>query len=144
MNWLKLKKQHYFKEPVEFIYTSELFDRLEYDTLYENLNDLSHKVWQEFDEKYKLPFQLYQDIRDINTNKEVICLWFFRDRNDQSKGNDIVIAGKTITYFHNTFLITECKDIKIRENNKRQYIHRPFIQIDLSKKTYQELVKKIK
>ena len=44
MNWLKLKKQHYFKEPVEFIYTSELFDRLEYDALYENQNDLLEKL----------------------------------------------------------------------------------------------------
>ena len=39
MNWLKLKKQHYFKEPVEYFYASSIFDTKEYDALYENQDD---------------------------------------------------------------------------------------------------------
>ena len=144
MNWDRLKKPHLFKDPVEHIYTAQLFDIKEYDKLYENQNNLKNDIWQEFDSKYKLPFQFYDDIRDINKNKEIICLWFFRDRNDRSAGNDILLAGKTVRYYYNTFLITECKDIKILENTKRQYIHRPFMQIDINKKKYNELIENLK
>ena len=142
MNWDRIKKQHIFKEPVEHIYTGQLFDRNTYDKLYENLNDLSHEVWVEFDSKYKIPFQVYDDIREINKNKKVICLWFFTDRNDKSSGVDIILAGKKLRYFHNTFLITASKDIKILEDNPKQYIHRPFVQLDLSESKYKELLGK--
>ncbi len=142
MNWDSIKKQHIFKEPVEHIYTAELFDRKEYDKLYENMNNLEHPLWTEFDSKYKIPFELYYDIRDINKNKEVICLWFFMDRNDKSSGVDIVLAGKKLRYFHNTFLITQSKDIKILETNPKQYIHRPFVQLDLKESKYKQLLEK--
>tara|TARA_B100000900_G_scaffold240017_1_gene204001 strand:+ start:354 stop:788 length:435 start_codon:yes stop_codon:yes gene_type:complete len=142
MNWDSIKKQHIFKEPVEHIYTAELFDRKEYDKLYENMNNLEHPLWTEFDSKYKIPFELYYDIRDINKNKEVICLWFFMDRNDKSSGVDIVLAGKKLRYFHNTFLITQSKDIMILETNPKQYIHRPFVQLDLKESKYKQLLEK--
>ena len=142
MNWDSIKKQHIFKEPVEHIYTAELFDRKEYDKLYENMNNLEHPLWTEFDSKYKIPFELYYDIRDINKNKEVICLWFFMDRNDKSSGGDIVLAGKKLRYFHNTFLITQSKDIMILETNPKQYIHRPFVQLDLKESKYKQLLEK--
>lgn len=144
MNWDSIKKQHIFKEPVEHIYTAELFDRKEYDKLYENMNNMKHPLWTDFDSKYKIPFQLYYDIRDINKNKEVICLWFFMDRNDKSSGVDIVLAGKKLRYFHNTFLITQSKDIKILETNPKQYIHRPFVQLDLKESKYKQLLEKYK
>jgi len=143
MNWDKLRKAHLRKEPVEFIYASGIVKLDEYDRLYENQNNLEHQVWKDFYKKYKVDYKFYKDLTEFDKDKEVICLWFFRDRNDQSKGNDIVLAGKKITYFHNTFLITQCKDIEILEN-KKQYIHRPFVQIDLNKKTYNEIVKKFK
>ena len=142
MNWDSIKKQHIFKEPVEHIYTAELFDRKEYDKLYENMNNLEHPLWTEFGSKYKIPFELYYDIRDINKNKEVICLWFFMDRNDKSSGVDIVLAGKKLRYFHNTFLITQSKDIMILETNPKQYIHRPFVQLDLKESKYKQLLEK--
>ena len=94
MNWEKLKPNHYFKEPVEYIYSSTIFDLKEYDKLYENQNNLNHKVWQDFDKKYKIGFQFLDDIRDINLMKEVICLWFFKERNDRSGGEDIELSGK--------------------------------------------------
>ena len=144
MNWERLKKPHLRKDPVEHIYTAQLFDISEYDKLYENQNNLNHSIWHEFDAKYKVPFQFYEDIREINKDKEVICLWFFRDRNDRTHGNDILLANTKIRYFQNTFLITDCKDIKVLENGKKQYIRRPFIQIDLSKRKYKELLEKLR
>ena len=139
MNWEKLKPQHYFKEPVEYIYSSTIFDIKEYDKLYENQNNLSHQAWKNFDAKYKTGFQFCDDLRDINKDKEILCLWFFKERNDRSAGEDIELHGKRLTYFQNTFLITECKDIKILEK-KDEYIRRPLVQLDLKKDSYQKIV----
>ena len=130
MNWEKLNTQHYHKEPVEYIYARSIFELKEYDKLYENQNNLMHEVWKNFYGTYRVGFELIDDIRDINKDKDIICLWFFKERNDRSAGTDIKIAGHTITYFPNTFLITESKDIKILEKN--EYIRRPVLQLDLS------------
>ena len=143
MNWEKLKPQHYHKEPVEYIYAQSIFDLNEYDKLYENQNNLMHEVWKDFDEKYRVGFELINDIRDINKDKDIICLWFFKDRGDRSSGTDIKIAGHSITYYPNTFLITDSKDIKILEKeHKYKYIRRPVVQLDLSRKTYKGIVER--
>jgi len=144
MNWEKLKPNHFFKEPIEHFYASTLFDMPEYDMLYENQNDLSHKVWQDFDKKYKTGFQFYDDIREIDKNKEVICLWFFKERTDRVGAEDIVLEGKKITYFQNSFLITKSKDIRILERQKPKHRHnrRPFLQLDLKNDTWEELLKR--
>ena len=143
MNWQKLRKPHYHKEPVEYIYATAIFDLKEYDSLYENQNDLSHQVWQDFDAKYKTGYEFLQDIQDLNLKKEVICLWFFKDRNDKDAGVDIDLSGKLITYFQNTFLITESKKLKILER-KRFFPNRPALQIDLSKKIFAEITEPFK
>ena len=143
MNWKKLRKPHYHKEPVEYIYATAIFDLKEYDSLYENQNDLSHQVWQEFDAKYKTGYEFLQDIQDLNLKKEVICLWFFKDRNDKDAGVDIDLSGKLITYFQNTFLITESKKLKILER-KKFFPNRPALQIDLSKKIFDEITEPFK
>ena len=143
MNWEKLKPNHYFKEPVEYIYSSTIFDIKEYDRLYENQNNLSHQVWKDFDSKYSTGFQFHEDLTEINRNKEVMCLWFYKDRNDRSAGEVIELAGKKITYFPNAFLITESKDIKIIRE-KRNFIRRPCLQIDLDRETYNQIIGKIK
>ena len=140
MNWEKLKPHHYHKEPVEYIYTRTIFDLKKYDKLYENQNNLMHEVWKEFHGTYRVGFELLDDIRDINKDKDITCLWFFKDRGDRSAGTDIKIAGHTITYYPNTFLITESKDIKILEKN--EYIRRPVVQLDLSRKTYKSIVER--
>ena len=143
MNWQKLRKPHYHKEPVEYIYATAIFDLKEYDSLYENQNDLSHQVWQDFDAKYKTGYEFLQDIQDLNLNKEVICLWFFKDRNDKDAGVDIDLSGKLITYFQNTFLITESKKLKILKR-KKFFPNRPALQIDLSKKIFAEITEPFK
>ena len=145
MNWEKLKPQHYYKEPVEHIYAQTIFDQQEYDKLYENQNNLTHQVWNEFDNKYRVGYQFLEDIRDINKNKEVICLWFFKDRLDRSTGLELQLAGNTIKYHQNTFLVTESMDLKIlEEKHKYKYIRRPVLQIDLTKVQFENIIKKFK
>ena len=78
MNWEKIKPVHFYKDPVEHFYMSSIFDMLEYDRLYENQNNLEHRVWQEFDEQYKTGFQFFEDLRQLDKKKEIICLWFFK------------------------------------------------------------------
>ena len=143
MNWEKLKKPHYHEEPVEHILATAIFSLKEYDSLYENQNNLSHQVWQEFDAKYKVGYKFLQDIKDVNLNKEVICLWFFKDRSDKDAGVDIDLSGKLITYNPNTFLITESKKLKILER-KKFFPNRPALQIDLSKKIFAEITEPFK
>ena len=139
----KLKPDHYHKEPVEYIYTSTIFDTLEYDSLYENQNNLSHQVWQDFDTKYKIGFEFFKDLREFNKDKEVICLWFFKERSDNKKYNDIKLKGKNIMYSPNTFFITKSKNIKINDAGK-QWPYRPVLQLDLSIKEYNKIIKIIR
>ena len=141
MNWEKLKTNHYFKDPVEHVHASTLYDMKEYDKLYENQNNLNHHVWQEFDQKYKTGFEFMNDIREINTNKVVICVWFFKDRNDRSGGEDIVLNGKKIKYQPNTFLITQSTDIKILDK-KDKYIRRPLLQLDLKVEVWNQILER--
>ena len=72
MNWLEIKKSHYHKEPVEHILSPAIFNLKEYDILYENQNNLSHQVWQDFDTKYKIGFEFFKDLREFNKDKEVM------------------------------------------------------------------------
>ena len=111
MNWEKLKQEHYNKDPVEYIYSKTIFDMKEYDDLYENQNNLSHRVWKNLSKKYSIEFNFLKDIRDFDKDKDVICLWFFKDRGDRTAGKYIKIAGHSITYYTNTFLITKSKDM---------------------------------
>ena len=144
MNWKKLRKPHYHKEPVEYIYATAIFDLKEYDSLYENQNNLSHQVWQDFDAKYKTGYEFLQDIQDLNLKKEVICLWFFKDRSDKDAGVDIDLSGKLITYYPNTFLITKSKKLKILKRKKNFAPGRPAIQIDLNTKQFDKIVDRFK
>ena len=143
MNWKKLRKPHYHKEPVEYIYATAIFNLKEYDSLYENQNNLSHQVWQDFDTKYKIGFEFFKDLREFNKDKEVICLCFFKDRDDKKTGNDVDLEGKIIKYKPNTFLITRSKNIKIIER-KSVLPNRPVLQLDLSIKEYNKIIKMIR
>jgi hypothetical protein len=142
MNWEKLRKSHYHKEPVEYIYATGIFNLKEYDKLYENQNNLSHQIWQDFDTKYKIGFEFFKDLREFNKNKEVICLWFFKERSDNNKNNAIELEGKNIMYTPNTFFITKSKNIKINDREK-QWPYRPVLQLDLSIKEYNKIRKMV-
>tara|TARA_Y100001935_G_scaffold21779_2_gene15936 strand:+ start:3680 stop:4111 length:432 start_codon:yes stop_codon:yes gene_type:complete len=143
MHWEKLKKIHYHKDEVEYITSSSIFDIQEYNKLYENSNNLEHQVWQDFDKKYKIGYEFKQDVTDIDFNKEIIALWFFRERSDVNSQPQLNLKGKLIPYYQNTFLLTDCKDIKIVEQ-KKKYIRRPMVQLDVSKKKYNEIIERLK
>lgn len=143
MNWEKLKKVHYHNEGVEYITSSSIFDVKEYEKLYENSNNLEHQVWQDFDKKYKVGYEFKEDITDLDLDKEIIALWFFRERSDRNSQPQLNVNGNLIQYHQNTFLLTACKDIKIVEQ-KRKYIRRPMVQLDVSKKKYNEIIGRLK
>jgi len=142
MNWEKLKPSHFFKEPAPHVYAKTLFDQSQYDRLYENQNNLTHQVWQDFDKKYKICFEFHEDISNMNLQKDLICCWFFKDRNDKSGGEYVVLSGKKIAYFPNAFFVTKSKDIKILTDQKHQYIRRPFIQLDLKESVWEDILKR--
>lgn len=142
MNWEKLKSIHYHEDPVAYIYSHALVESKEYDNLYENQNDLTHQVWQEFDAKYKTGFEFKSDFDDIDFNKEIICLWFFKERSDATKSY-VHINDKQLTYLPNTFLITQSKEIKLVKT-KKKYIRHPLIQIDMSNNQWEIILKKIR
>ena len=143
MNWEKIRPSQYITNPVEIIYARNIVDSPEYDRLYENQNNLSHPVWEAFDKQYRTGFEFKEDITDINFNKEIIALWFFRERSDNNHPPAFDLKGKLIGYMPNQFLITEYKDIQIKES-KRKYIRRPLIQLDINREQYKDLINKIK
>jgi len=143
MNWGKLKTNHYFREPVEHIYSSTIFDLKEYDRLYENQNNLSHQSWVQFKNKYKVTARMLDDIRQIDKGKEILCVWFFKERTDRSVGEDIVLSGKTLKYLPNTFLVTESKLLTVIDK-KEEYIRRPVLQINLTKSQYEQIMERFR
>ena len=86
-------------------------------------------------------FEFKEDITQINYNKEVIALWFFKERSDL-KTQDINLAGKLISYSPNALLLTKSKDITIKDNNKK-YIRRPFVQLDVSKTKFEKMCERL-
>ena len=81
----RLDKRYYHTDPVEHIYGQQIRTVAEYDDLYENQTRFEGTVWTKFKETYNLKCQFYDDIRDINLLKEVICLWFFRERAERCR-----------------------------------------------------------
>lgn len=141
MDWRKLKPHNIHHEPVPYIHALNLMDTLEYDRLYENQNNMDHELWQEFDKKYKIGFEFKEDITQIDTKRDVIVIWCFKERSDRTAPPDICIAGKKIAYYPNTVIVTRCKDITIIEKNK-VYIRRPFVQLDMSPETFDTLMER--
>ena len=138
MDWRNLKEKHIHQDPVPHIHAINLMDTLEYDRLYENQNNLNHRLWQEFDEKYKMGFEFKEDITEIDISRDVIAIWCFAERSDRSRPPNINLAGKKIAYYPNAVIVTQSKEIKIEENNNK-YIRRPFVQLDLTTKKFKEI-----
>ena len=136
----RLNKIYYHRDPVEHIIGRQIRTVTEYDDLYENQSRFDGLAWTKIKETYNLKCQFYEDIRDINLLKEVICLWFFRERADRDAGNDIKLSGKIITYSANTIFITPSKEIKIKER-KKFFPRRPCVQIDINNEMYLNIKK---
>ena len=138
-----LKKEHLIKDP-ECFHAQIIIPLNVYDTLYENQNRFDSGVWKEFKTKHKIKCKFFNDISDIDLSKEIICLWFFKDRNDKNAGNDITLGeNKIIIFEHNTFFITPLKKIKFN-TRKRYFPFRPCVQIELTKEDYVNIKKDCK
>ena len=139
----KIKKSHLQLDPIEYIYVSNIIDIKEYDKLYELQKYFTGDYWNNFKKKYKIDCNFFDDINDIDKKLDVICLWFFKDRGDRHKGDDIEIGTtnkKIIVYKPNTFFIIKQSNIKILQRKKTyQQISRPCLQIKMTVNTYDNL-----
>tara|TARA_R100000030_G_scaffold53524_1_gene40234 strand:- start:187 stop:618 length:432 start_codon:yes stop_codon:yes gene_type:complete len=140
MNWETLKPNHYHKDPVEYIYTKTIFPNNDYDRLYENQNNINHQVWKDFDSKYKMGFEFKENFSEIDFDKEVMCLWFFKERSNLTTSY-VSVEGKDVQYTPNTFLITTNKNLRFIEK-KRKYIRNPLLQLDMSLTIFQNILKR--
>ena len=140
MEWNKLQQDHYHDQPVEHICITTLVDTNTYDRLYENQKVLNHQSWQEFKKEHNTNCALRESVPDIDLSKDIIWIWFFKERSDQT-ASYVHIKGKQIRYRPNTFLITKSKDIKFVYATRR-YIRSPFIQLDMSEDDYDNILKR--
>ena len=143
----KLKKTHLYQDPIEHIYASDIFDIKENDKLYENQNNPNHKVWKDFQTTYNFKkIRFFNDLNDVKLDETILCLWFFKDRNDRNKGKDIKIKDKTIRYLPNTFFIlyNSCQNnIKILKRDT-MVLTRPCLQLYFDYETYDKIIKIIR
>ena len=143
----KLKKTHLYQDPIEHIYASNIFDIKEYDKLYENQNNPNHKVWKDFQTTYNFKkIRFFNDLNNVELDETILCLWFFKDRNDRNKGKDIKIKDKTILYLPNTFFIlyNSCQNnIKILKRDT-MVPTRPCLQLYFDYETYDNICQHIK
>ena len=138
-----LKKTNYFDTPVKHIYKTAIYELKKYDQLYETQNYDNSVQWATFKEELKLSYKFLNDLNDISTNVDVICLWFFKERSDRDKGTkDIEIGDKIITYFPNSLLITEAKIII--KKRKKYITRRPCLQIELPLNKYNDIISNLK
>jgi len=138
----RLDKRYYHTDPIEHIVGRQIRTVVEYDDLYENQTRFDGAVWTKFKDTHELKCQFHEDLRDIDLSKDVICLWFFRERADRDAGNDIKLDGKIITYQANTLFITPSKEIRIKER-KKFFPRRPCVQIDISDEIYVNIKKQL-
>ena len=141
MIWDTLKPAHRFNDPVTHIYTKDFLKTDEYDTLYENQNNLRHQTWQDFDSKYRIGFEFKDDYSNIDLSREVICLWFFRERADDTRSYIHLNGQKKINYLANTLFITKSKDIDLVQK-KKKYIRHPLVQLDITNSQWETLLAK--
>jgi hypothetical protein len=141
MNWEKLQQTNFFTEPVVHIKSLTVFDTQEYDRLYENQNNLQHPLWKQFIKKYNINFTFHENFDTVDLTKDIICLWFFRERNYHHLSH-VVLEGHEIPYMANTFLVTKSNKIKFREHSKKKYIRYPVVQLDIKENAWQDIIKR--
>ena len=137
----KLKEDHLFKDPHEHIYAKHIVELKLYDSLYEHQIHFDGNIWNKFKDMYNIKCKFLDDITDIDLTKEVLCLWFFKERSDRDGGgNDLSFKDKKIVYHQNTFFITTSTDIKVLKR-KKFFPRRPCLQIELSAQDYVNIKK---
>lgn len=101
------------------VYITHLLEMLDYDRLYENINNLDHFRWQEFVQNEHVQVEYIEDFGTITTTKPKTGYWFFKDRNDR-RATEFKILDKIYQYKPNAFLYTAQKyaitHIKLEQN----------------------------
>jgi len=138
----RLDKKYYHTDPVEHILGRTFRPVAEYDDLYENQTRFDGVIWTKFKETYNLNCQFHNDLQDVDFEKDITCLWFFRERTDRDAGNDIKLADKVITFQANSLFITPSKEIKIQKR-KVYFPRRPCVQIHISNAHYVNIKKEL-
>ena len=139
MLWDKLKKDHFYKTPVEYFRTQTIFSQIEYEKLYENQNNLDHEHWQNLESQIYMKWTYHHDLSTIDRSLPVTCLWFFKDRADRNAGNYIKCNDKVVVYAPNTFFITKYAEYQIVPK-KESVLERPTVQLHMSEDQYQKII----
>jgi|MDTC01.3.fsa_nt_gb hypothetical protein len=142
-----VKKSSYHTSPVEHIYQTHAVKLPYYEDLYENQMRQDSEGWLEFKKELGMPCTFHDDLREINTNVEILCLWFFRERSDRDKGADLFVSPgkdkKVITYNPNTLFIIDTKhEIKLKERTP-YFPRRPCLQIEMTPEIYVNIKKEL-
>jgi len=139
----KIKHSNYI-EKQNFFYITNFVEEHLYDKLYENLNDLEHFVWKQITDRIHYPFVLHKDIGQFEKDDEVICLLFFKDRNQKVLRKDLSLDDTDIVYNQNCMLIydnTNKRQFRIKE---KKGFNRPVLQFKISYSEYNNFLKRVK
>lgn len=139
----KIKHSNYI-EKQNFFYITNFVEEHLYDKLYENLNDLEHFLWKQITDRIHYPFVLHKDIGQFEKDDEVICLLFFKDRNQKVLRKDLSLDNTDIVYNQNCMLIydnTNKRQFRIKE---KEGFNRPVLQFKISYSEYNNFLKRVK
>ena len=100
MNWDKLKKEHYFADPVEHVVSSTIFPTKEYDTLYENQNNFE-KQMRSLLANYKTSLMIssifsFENYFEKNIEQELIVEPSIDDIKENNDRNEVVVVSPDV------------------------------------------------
>tara|TARA_B100000700_G_scaffold297161_1_gene361811 strand:+ start:14308 stop:14742 length:435 start_codon:yes stop_codon:yes gene_type:complete len=133
MNFPNIRRNHFNKGEVDYLFAPTPVDVPIYDRLYELQNNLQHKYWQDFIEQYKLNCEFKNDLNDVDHTDSYILMWFFKERTDNGGKNEIVLNGAIeVSYLPNYILGFDNSKYKLKIKERSvHYPRRPFLQIYL-------------
>ena len=132
-----------YMEKQNFFYITNFVEEHLYDKLYENLNDLEHFLWKQITDRIHYPFVLHKDIGQFEKEDEVICLLFFKDRNQKVLRKDLSLDDTNIVYNQNCMLIydnTNKRQFRIKE---KKGFNRSVLQFKISHSEYLKFLKRV-
>ena len=140
-NW-QVTKHSCHKEPIPHIYCKNFIKLDLYDRLYEQWNNADHEHWKKIKKENNIEVHFHEDLSVPLKPKKTeghIGYWFFRQRTDNSSGDNIVLSKngkeKVLNYYQNTVLILDVKNNFEIKKRKNSLPTRPFCEIYFSAET---------
>ena len=134
-NW-QVTKHNCHKDPIPHIYCKNFIKLEIYDRLYEQWNNKTHERWKTFVDKNSVAVHFHEDfVRPLDPKQTTgyIGYWFFKQRTDQSRGDDIVISDgtqeKILTYYQNTLLVLDVSSSFVVKSRRDRLPTRPFCEL---------------